>query len=109
MDKVVPLLPDLPESPEGLIDKVPDMLPGSVSRPKTGQVDISSGVSMEAADGEEGPVKVDAKSKSRRFNLGTWRVARTVLKVGMLVALVVAGYYYRKEIMSFLGNMMMHG
>lgn len=110
IDKLVPLLPNLPENPEGLLDKRPD-IEHSV---KSGQFDIASGlVGLDEAnkiqDTAAPPVVTAAnKSKGRQFDLGFWRVFRTGMVLIAAFTSVLAGFTYYREIIAFFQQFMSH-
>lgn len=115
VDKLVALLPNLPESSEGLVDPHPDRIEASIVRPKTGQIDISGAFAQAAVEDRAAPVDkgpapvvVDAKSRSRRFNIGAWRVFRAGLVIIAVFALVLSGLLYSHEIVAFAQNLFKH-
>jgi len=108
VDKVVPLLPDLPDNPDGLLDKAPEVVATSLR--KDGQVDIGAGFVPPAPE-EISPattVTIPPKSKSRRFNLGLWRIIRAGLVIILGFAAFLYGSMYSKEIVEFFNNLLHH-
>jgi len=110
IDKLVPLLPNLPENPDGLLDKQPD-IEHSV---KSGQFDIASGLvgldeSNKIQETVAKPVVTSAnKSKGRKFNLGFWRVFRTGMMITVGFTAMLAGFTYYREIVVFFQQLMHH-
>lgn len=105
VDKVVPLLPNLPEDPEGLVDKAPEVVPGSL---KSGQVDVLAKMQLpeERAPEPAAMPKVDAKSKSRKFNIGAWRFIRAGLVVVVGFGALLAGFMHSDEVVAFFQSLM---
>ncbi len=111
IDKIVPLLPNLPENPDGLLDKQPEV-EHSV---KSGQYDIASGLvglseSNKIQDAVAAPpVVTSAKvSKSRKLNLGFWRVFRASMLLTAGFTAILAGFTYYREIFAFFQNLAPH-
>lgn len=96
-EKLVDLLPNLPDTPDGLMDAHPiEREVGSVARPKTGQIDLT--VPLEKEYNEQGEQinkapQVSAKTKARKFDLGVWRGVKFVLAAVATIA-VAAGVTY---------------
>lgn len=105
VDKVVPLLPNLPEDPEGLVDKAPEVVPGSL---KGGQVDVLAKMQVPEERKVEPAVmpKVDAKSRSRKFNIGAWRILRAGLVVIVGFGALLAGFMHSGEVLAFFQSLM---
>lgn len=105
VDKVVPLLPNLPEDPEGLVDKAPEVVPASL---KSGQVDVLAKMAVpeERKTEQAAMPKVDAKAKSRSTNIGAWRLMRAGLFVIVGFGLLLAGFMHSTEVIAFFQNLM---
>jgi hypothetical protein len=111
IDKLVPLLPNLPENPDGLLDKQPD-IEHSV---KSGQFDIASGL-VGLAETNKIQDTVAAKpavlaaqvSKSRKLNLGAWRVFRTGMVIIVGFTAILASFTYYREIYAFFLQLTHH-
>lgn len=109
VDKVVPLLPHLPENPEGLLDKQPEIQHSQ----KSGQVDLGSNLPM-SLDGRKveedahPPVATVKQSKARKFNLGTWRIIRAGLVIIVGFTAILYGFTYLDQILVFLKGIMPH-
>lgn len=106
VDKIVPLLPNLPEDPVGLIDPHPN----EVQKEKGSQIEIAKSTKAPAEkiiepEATTGHVTVSAKSPSRKFNLGFWRVFRTAFFVLGFFTVVLSLALYQKQIMSFASKM----
>lgn len=111
VDKVVALLPNLPENPEGLLDKQPELQHSQ----KAGQVDLGSNLplSLEPTKPEETAsappvVATVKKSKARKFNLGTWRIIKAGLTIILGFTAVLYGVTYFDQIMAFFQKLMNH-
>ncbi len=115
VDKLVPLLPNLPENPEGLLDKPPEVVHTSL---KSNQVDIGGGfVTPTPAVTDTGSqdesalpplATVTPKAKSRKFNLGTWRLLRAGFVIIAGFTAVLGGFIYHSEIISFVTGLLPH-
>ncbi len=96
-EKLVDLLPNLPDTPDGLMDAHPiEREVGSVARPKTGQIDLT--VPLEKEFNEQGeqinkPTQVSTKAKARKFDLGVWRAMKFVLAAVVTVAVAFGATY----------------
>ena len=104
VDKVVPLLPNLPENPEGLVDPHPQ----DVARKATGQLEPLQKFEPEEKKDpleKEAPVTVTAKSKSRKFNLGSWRIFRAGLCIFAGFAIVLSVFVYHAELIGFFNTL----
>lgn len=106
VDKLVPLLPNLPESPEGLLDKQPEVVSSSH---KANQVDFGSGLptSLEGKKEDDNYVAqapVTPKHKSRKFNLGAWRIFRAGMLIIMGFSTMLAAFVYRDEVIVFFNK-----
>lgn len=110
IDKVVPLLPNLPENPDGLLDKPPEV-EHSV---KSGQYDIGSGLvglaeTNKIQESAAPPVVTSPKvSKSRKLNLGFWRVFRLGMVLTAGFTTIVAGFTFHREILAFVHQLTGH-
>ncbi len=105
VDKLVPLLPNLPESPEGLLDKQPEV--AQTIHHKTGQVDIASGLPSNLDKNDDlyvAPAPVTPKNKSRKFNLGAWRIFRAGMLIIMGFTSMLAAFTYRDEVIQFFNK-----
>jgi hypothetical protein len=94
-DKILTLLPNLPEDPDDFVDKQPQRSQESAVRPKTGQTDLAPIMAAVHAGKDDDisdpsiPIKVDredrqtveAKAPSRKYNQGRWRIVRFCLQV----------------------------
>lgn len=93
--KLIQMLPNLPQSPDGLMD----MTPGQVTdlKPKVAAMTLKGGTS-----GDEPPPVSGLKSKARTFNEGSWFFFR--LGLWTLGALIVAAVIvqYGDQIYAFL-------
>lgn len=56
-EKLLPMLPNLPEAPDQVLDQAPERITESAARPKTGQIDLAP--IMEAVAAPKDEVKVD--------------------------------------------------
>ena len=104
VDKIVPLLPNLPESPEGLLDPHPQ----EVARQASSQLDgLQRHDPEEKKDLLEGeaPVTVTAKSKSRKFNLDSWRIFRAGLCIIAGFTIVLSVFVYHAELIAFFNGL----
>lgn len=97
-EKLVDLLPNLPDTPDGLMDAHPiEREVGSVARPKTGQIDLT--VPLEKEFNEQGeqinkpPTQVSTKAKARKFDLGVWRAMKFVLAAVLTIAVAFGATY----------------
>jgi hypothetical protein len=110
VDKIVALLPNLPENPDGLLDKQPEVQHSM----KAGQVDLGSNLPMSLEPKAEEvstapPVVATAKkSKARKFNLGMWRIAKAGLFIIIGFTAVLYGVTYFHEILAFFGKLTHH-
>jgi hypothetical protein len=111
VDKVVALLPNLPENPDGLLDKQPEVQHSQ----KAGQVDLGSNLPMSlessrVEDEVSAPpvVATVKKSKARKFNLGMWRIAKAGLAIIVGFTAVLYGVTYFHQILAFLKNLLPH-
>lgn len=108
VEKLIPLLPNLPESPDGLLDKQPDI----AHSVKSGQVDIATGLPTGPDSKAEDevvpskPIAAASKSKSRKFNLGTWRIVKAGLAIIVGFTAVLYGFTYFPQILAFFKDMM---
>jgi hypothetical protein len=89
---IVPLLPNLPESADALIDGNPNVLKAQVERPGTGQRDFNVPVERDLSEPETTVGSLG--SKSRQFNVAAWRtfVTIVVLLVSIFIVLLLAQY-----------------
>lgn len=93
VDKILPLLPDLPDKSDGLVDKHPQeelrksaehqSLHSTLESKKTVVEDEPTGKS------DSQPVTVDATSPSRKIDMGNWRLFRWSLVVVAFFAVVL--------------------
>lgn len=100
VEKIVPLVPNLPENPEGLIDPHPHeslkISQSKIELPKPGTFEKKKDEGAEVA-----PVTVNAKSASRKFNLGFWRVFRAGMLILIGFTVVLSAALYRVQIIDF--------
>ena len=100
VEKIVPLVPNLPESPEGLIDPHPQggvkVSQAQMELPKPGTFEKKKDEGVEAA-----PATVNAKSASRKFDLGFWRVFRAGMLILIGFTVVLSAALYRVQIIDF--------
>lgn len=103
VEKIVPLLPNLPEEPTGLVDPHPNEL----KKDTGGQIDLASNAALEKKDPEEdsGPVTLDAKSPSRKFDMGHWRFFRAALLVLVFFTIVLSVALYSGQIKAAIFKM----
>jgi len=110
VDKLVQLLPNLPENPDGLLDKQPEIQHSQ----KAGQVDLGSNLPMsletkKTEDDIARPVVATVKeSKSRKFNLGMWRIVKAGLLIIVGFTTVLYGVTYFDQILAFFRGAMPH-
>jgi hypothetical protein len=114
-DKVLPLLPNLPEIADDFVDKQPERNQESAVRPKTGQHDLAPHMAAVGAPKDEDvmdpsiPLKVDkedrqtveAKAPSRKYNQGRWRIVKFILQVSFGLGVASLLMIYSNEIWSF--------
>lgn len=95
-EKLVPLLHNLPLTPESLVDHKPDLIHESAARPKTGQIDLAplmaavgapkddphTNLSDNIKVHEEHRQTTSAKAASRKYNEGRWRTIKFIIQVG---------------------------
>lgn len=113
VDKLVPLLPNLPENPEGLLDKQPEVVHTSM---KSNQVDFGGGfvtpsVTETGTQEEVAPSPLATftpKAKSRKFNLGLWRLLRAGFVIIVGFTAVLGGFIYHSEIITFVTGLLPH-
>ncbi len=117
-DKILPLLPNLPEDETDFVDKQPQRNQESAVRPKTGQTDLAPLMAAVGAPKDEDimdpsiPLKTDkedrqiveAKAPSRKYNQGRWRVVRFVLQVSFGLGLAALIMCQSDNIWSFWWN-----
>ena len=93
VDKILPLVPNLPENPEGLIDKHPqEELRKSVeseSLQKTLEGKKSTVDDPNKTKPDPQTVTVTTKSASRKLDMGNWRLFRMSLLVVAFFAIVL--------------------
>ncbi|MBX9939686.1 MAG: hypothetical protein K2Y32_10550 [Candidatus Obscuribacterales bacterium] len=97
-DRVQTALPNLPQSPDSLIDKPDsDGNRGAYPRSKTGQIDLAGQIAamtspksdseiealMKGRSGPEQRQTTAANSASRRYNQSNWRLVKFVLQMGL--------------------------
>lgn len=108
VDKVVPLLPNLPENPDGLLDKQPEVVSTSI-RKDSQQVDIGAGLTTTLEEPvPPTTVTIRPLAKSRKFNIGAWRILRAGLVIILGFAALLYGFTYSHEIMDFINNLIAH-
>lgn len=114
-EKVIPLLPNLPEDGGDFVDKKPLRNQESAVRPKTGQTDLAPLMAAVGAPRDEEimdpsiPQKiekeerqtVESKAPSRKYNQGRWRVVRFCLQVSFGVAMASLIMWQSDNIWSF--------
>ncbi len=117
-DKILPLLPNLPDDEADFVDKQPNRSLESAVRPKTGQTDLAPMMAAVHAGKDEDvmdpsiQIKVDkedrqtveAKAPSRKYNQGRWRVVRFCLQVAFGIAVGAVIMLQSDNIWSFWWN-----
>ena len=108
VEKIVPLLPDLPESPEGLIDPHPQdaiRQTGNMEIPPNLQPDEKKDLSVDERAEAPKSVVVNAASKSRKFDLVYWRFFRAGLCIIAGFTVVLSVFMYHNELLTFFNNL----
>lgn len=116
--KLIPMLPNLPEAPEQVLDQAPERITESAARPKTGQIDLAPIMAAVAAPKDE--VKLDpaiprsiieehrqtvaAKAPSRKFNESRWRTMRFIIQVGGSLAVAALIMFQSDTVFSMVYN-----
>jgi hypothetical protein len=93
-EKLLPMLPNLPEASDQVLDQAPERITESAARPKTGQIDLAPIMAAVAAPKDE--VKIDpgiprsiieehrqtvgSKAPSRKYNESRWRTIRFLIQ-----------------------------
>ncbi|MBX9693588.1 MAG: hypothetical protein K2Z81_14460 [Cyanobacteria bacterium] len=105
IERLVPLLPNLPENPDGLVDKSPEIVSGSL---KSGQVDIQSKMrtTSEIDRPSTSSPTVDPHSAMRGKNVGFWRILRQGLFIIAGFALFLVVMMYQTQITQFFQEML---
>ncbi len=88
-DKLLALMPNLPDDPSGLIDPQESEAVSETLRPK----DVEQ-------QGEQTLILKREKSKSRQYNAGAWSFARMLIFLILLGALGYGFVTYKEHIMS---------
>ncbi len=98
--RVIGMLPDLPTTPDTLLDLNPNRLAASTIRPATGQVDFrhSGDVHSEAST----PTIASVQSKARKFNKSNWERMRLTVACFLVVAGFCAVILYYTQILAFI-------
>ncbi len=105
IERLVPLLPNLPVNPEGLVDTPPEIVSGSL---KSGQVDIQSKMKTAEMDrpSTSGAPTVDPHSKIRGKNVGALRILRQGMFVILFFCAIFGAVLYQPQITQFIQQMM---
>lgn len=92
-EKLIELLPDLPENVEVLLDADPSRLAEKTTGAAVGHLDLK--VPHAREDDELALASVDAKAKSRKFDLAGWRwwTRLFLYAAGALIAAAVTAQY----------------
>jgi hypothetical protein len=99
---LLPVLSNLPESPDGIIEGNRDIL--DKEKAKTGHINLRTKEWKDAP----GPATVDVQSKARKFDVGAWRSTVMLLWCLVLVAITAGVVQYWDSITPYIPLPMFH-
>jgi len=99
---LLPVLSNLPESPDGIIEGNREIL--EKEKAKTGHINLRTKEWKEAP----GPATVDVQSKARKFDVGAWRSTIMLLWCLVLVAITACAVQYWDQITPYIPLPMFH-
>jgi hypothetical protein len=101
-ENLLPVLSNLPESPDGIIEGNRDIL--DKEKAKTGHINLRTKEWKDNA----GPVTVDVQSKARKFDVGAWRSTIMLLWSMVLLAITAGVVQYWDQITPYIPLPMLH-